>query len=755
MALRRPDACPCRSSSREWSTQQNGSYDINRQFGGQWYVAFNLLVDGSLAHSNLGYLNFFIAAQNMAIFIRRETTEEVVIEAFEVSAKNEDVLAAGALVRAFPGRAIAMNSQDFFENTFQTEFATFLERASSESIDAFASHSKKVNTAVSEIRDTVNPALIIQMLMSILEALGTCVSVSLTIKRMKDEVSWSNALEPWRRSPMWLVTRVAFQRTLHSIFGPEQGISHYKNFTASFLAKIVETATESPAVSVDFLQFLCAKLSRRILKLQNLKTLSSRLETTAEATLAYADRKIMSDLANIIRQTSSQIRLLPHTAQPTSLKLSLDASDSYLCKILDTPFDNQQVALPEFDCINRHVMTSHGLPAILPNRLPGLDCHLTLFDAEHWVREELQSWMSSSAATEARYSALAQVIQSYSKIALDACQSDCAQLFTMLLTVMDIWVVLDRLTTELYPLLKQYHPEVKPALFHALEVESAKDMRRLQRIEAHVNSRILVAEQRNPSMFCDPHKRGFAYRYFEGNAEMKEHLKTIKEQATMKARAKRTEWASMNQAYTNLMSEINASTCTMKEIWSRYEGTVTVHNDGNCRTCSLRQQAQQMRIEVFEFPLPENMVSARTAVFELDCPNGFAAWRDTTWMILRNLGSDTIKPVTVPYTVTLSMYPALAQERSGEHRRLTLASQSKSWLVAHYREMKFPCTVEDVCKPNGLIYEFYDSELDLLTNYIEQEPTFEHHCALKFSSVSQRHSLLPFVNSTKHTPNGS
>lgn len=700
-----------------------------------------------------GYLTFFIAAQNAAIIVRRSTENEVIIEAFEASARNEEVLAAATLLRSFPSCAVTMKAHDFFERPFQFELASLLERMSSERLKPFAAKSRKAGVEVEEIRDTTDPQLVTQMLMTHFEALGKRISVPPTYKRTKDEVSWNKVMEPWRRSPMWLVIRVGLQRALGHIFGLELGLTHYKNFMIWFLTKIVRAATTSPSIPAYVLQFLCAKLSRRILKVQKSGSLSRDSTETAELVLTNASAKLESGWTKIKHDTNRHVTQLPRTAQPTSLKLSLHASSTFLSHVLDKPLVSQESRMSELPCHSRHKINSAGLPEVETVSLV-LDQYVCLHDVEEWTRVQMESWRTSSSSTDERCSALKALIDSYSEAALKTYQGDCTQLSMMILTIMDIWVTLDQCTVELYPLLLQFDPEVKPDLLYALEVERVQDMHRMHRIEAYIEYRInLSRPMRNPSIFSKPSPQSFATNYFQSSWKMQQHLALIHERTAEETRQKRDEWASLDMTYRGLLNQSESLSCSTKRVWSySTDEYVSEHDDRNCRKCYLKTQAERMNITVYEAPLPTNLVQARTAIFELRCPEGFAAWRDSTWMILQDLGSDS-RLIEQECYITLSRYQALQDERSGPSRRLTIASEAKPFVVSHYRIKPFPCGVDDVCKPNGLVYEMYDDEKSSFTRAFTEASSFMHHCVVQFPSESQRRLLLPVVNATTHTSN--
>ncbi|KAI9047595.1 hypothetical protein LZ554_008308 [Drepanopeziza brunnea f. sp. 'monogermtubi'] len=181
------------------------------------------------------FLLLHVAEQNAALIIRCQKEdahgEEIIFEAFEASPVSEDVLAAeGALQWDFPGNAVAIPLDTFNDPKFQEELATFLEKASVESIKRFAARAKKAGSSAYESRGTVDPSLVTQMLMSLLAEIGgRRVFPTLLRKHVRDDVLWENGSEkPWRRSPFWLALRVSIHRYLSQSKDSGIGRAQYK-----------------------------------------------------------------------------------------------------------------------------------------------------------------------------------------------------------------------------------------------------------------------------------------------------------------------------------------------------------------------------------------------------------------------------------------------------------------------------------------------------------------------------------------------
>lgn len=91
----------------------------------------------------------------------------------------------------------------------------FLEQASIESLQTFAAQVRKAGVPVVETRATVDSALITQMLISLLEALGSFYDAPKLRKRVRDDANIVNAKLPWRRLPLWLMLKVSIHRYLN------------------------------------------------------------------------------------------------------------------------------------------------------------------------------------------------------------------------------------------------------------------------------------------------------------------------------------------------------------------------------------------------------------------------------------------------------------------------------------------------------------------------------------------------------------
>ena len=158
-------------------------------------------------------------------------TGAVVFEAFEISPPSAEVLASeGALVCDFPDCSAQMSLDEFLKPSFQNALADFLEKGSTEPLRCFQALVTKAHTPVVESRDTGNPGLITQLLIPILESIGSSgdEDAPRLRKRVRDDANIEAAELPWRRLPLWIALRVGIQRQLQLSLGNEAGRAYYK-----------------------------------------------------------------------------------------------------------------------------------------------------------------------------------------------------------------------------------------------------------------------------------------------------------------------------------------------------------------------------------------------------------------------------------------------------------------------------------------------------------------------------------------------
>ncbi|KAI1947456.1 hypothetical protein LOZ57_003184 [Ophidiomyces ophidiicola] len=688
-----------------------------------------------------------ITEQNAGLIVWRQTNEtrgdHVLFEAFEASAISEKVLAAeNALLWDFPGEAIAMPYTEFARATFQDSFAGFLEQASTESIKRFTARAAKAGSSPIEDRDTVNPALIAQVLMTLLEANGTRVFPVLLRKRVRDDVCWASGAEkPWRRSAFWLVIRVCLERYFCSTCGEEIGRLRYKSLLCTLLSSLIDDSFDS--ISVESLTLLKGKLARRLAKLQidgknlpaNMKVVYEELlgETAArcQKSLQHATEHIEHVWSNLKARMKRPIPQLPLHADKESVTLSLPNSKQYLQKVME----NHRLL--------RKSSKYRGKCEALSKFITSGDNYFSKFATRYYALSDLEesnvklSSGDSPGQENERCTEIASRIEHYLKEVSDAYDNSPEQKSVMILSVLRLWMAMDQCAVALFGLLKDFHPAIAPAALDVLQLPMLADMLELRVLQGYLRDRCDKASHR--TIFDEPTKGCFAERYYDESTESVQlrslHLE-IELQAQSDLKKKEAEWRKLSDDFEQLEREIAESSC----VFSTLDSEELVHDVKQCRKCFLQRNSRRMKIGVHEYPLPSSPSEVKAVIFELACPASFKAYRNATWRLICAVGAlsqtQSFKP-----ELLLDDYSQLQKYMCRDSYDICLASKTKSFLRTHYNGMRFPISLDGVCLPNGLRLSYFDVRSEMWVSRHPQALSFARHFTMYLPRTSPFSSI--------------
>lgn len=247
-----------------------------------------------------------------------------------------------ALLWSFPGRASQIPLNIFNQPDFQESLADFLEKASMDALSRFTSKTRKANVDITEVRDTTDPALVTQMLMPLLDTLGSPVQVPLLQKRVRDDASIDESLLPWRRHPFWLILRVAAQRQLCLDINDLEGRALYKMLVVINLTQLMIEC--SGKLRPEMTLLLRSKICRRLAKLELEKAQQEDGSIYHEffkaagawlkSAIGFVTKQINLAWDSFKAKTMRRVERLPAFASPGDLRLSLPASGEYLDNLL-------------------------------------------------------------------------------------------------------------------------------------------------------------------------------------------------------------------------------------------------------------------------------------------------------------------------------------------------------------------------------------------------------------------------------------
>ncbi|KAJ4298924.1 hypothetical protein N0V90_004167 [Kalmusia sp. IMI 367209] len=686
-------------------------------------------------------LILYVTEQNAALLIYKDSGGSgdgpLIFEAFEASAVSEKILAAtSALQWDFPGRAVSIPSTVYRARCFQDSLAAFIEQASIESVKQFAAVTYKAAAPMPEIRDTTDPSLITGLLMTILEANGAKVDVPLLQKRVRDTVCFKDAFKPWIRSPFYLVIRVATQRHLYKIMGPNIGYLYYKIIMALFVSHLLNDCYDSIPHEASF--FLMQKLGRRLAKIEqhiscNQDVLFSNLRDKFKKILGNAKAFLERQWKLYQERTRRVIRPLQRYVNTPELTLQLPFSGQMLNQIaFGGPWGLPTQALQPIQLLEQY--ESSGARTKPFSAIA--DRYIKLASKVEENITPVKAMSFDRKTWEIHCCSLARTIMSYTSITGNSFDGYPELKSLFLLDVMELWAEMDRHATVGFPLLKSYHPGFDADILDSLEILHLKDMKRVQDVQDYIRHRCRGwIGSGSKTIFDSPKEDSFAvvfYDSFGDSIGLKDIRKQIQAEAARARKAKEEEWRKLSQQHEQLMKQIAESTCPYV-YEEQPDGTFErVHKKG-CEKHRYKWEAKQIKIKVFEEPLQEYEPAAKAAVFEIRCPQPFAAYRDATWLLLATFGHPPVQPCeNVPI---LRFYSGVSHYIKPMKTQVTLGSKTKSHLDCHYSESGFPVALHLICRPCGLKLDYYDTVSQSWTKR-EERASFSRHTPLMLSPSS-------------------
>ncbi|KLU92347.1 hypothetical protein MAPG_11293 [Magnaporthiopsis poae ATCC 64411] len=679
-----------------------------------------------------------LQTQNAALLFWAERNsngkEDIIIEAFEASPTTTAVLAAPrALEWSFPGRSCRLASADFHEPCFQQCLANFLEQASMESLRALKAQAIKADRLLAEDRDTSDPALVTEMLMSILEAVGEARQPPPLWKHVRDDVNLHDSNEPWRRLPFWLVLRVAARRQLVLVLGEADGRFAYKCLMAVLFARLLKDS--AGALPPDLVITLRGKLCRRMAKLEmdlkqvrplsvaNCRAHFDSIRNLVQSAIEGATGQVEKAWEYFKRKTTLVTPRLPKHANEGALHLSLPNSGPHMDGLLVRQAP-PRVAPPSLE---------------LPSPLDTAIQRAQDFTDKAFHLAAIESCQEaprmSHLSAEAQCGHLAELIDRLFSSTGALYDGDPVQQSCRALAVFYRWTQLDKAAIMACPLLEDYAPAFKPEMLDALQLPDMCDMHRLREMQTYLHSR--HSKARLGSIFQEVvDMESLAVRYVSRSVAAQAHGAHVQAVSDSGKQAKEREWANLCREYDMHTSGFSTGTCRCSYI----DGQRDVRG---CKRCWHGRIRKRLKIQVFEEHLPDREPARSTVLFELVIPAHLAIYRDTTWRILTTLTHPSRPGVCEKPRKMLSETP-LWQHSSRRKQKLTLASPIKCFIDTHYKFSSGKVAVEDVILPLGAKFELYDQDAEIWVKDLAETLTLQHLCGVNVPRAL-RSTVLPAV----------
>ena len=523
----------------------------------------------------------YVAAQNAAIILRRPSDDQTIItlESFEVYPPAEVVTRTeGKLRIVYP--SVGRLSIPIDPNACESLSQFVSSYALNPMPDAQVENSNRTQNT----QDPPSPKYITELLTGIMRAMSETPDAMLAqtvyvSKRINDHVLCERDSEaPWRRSPLWLIIRVALQTTLCE--WDVEGCASFKSFMLYALSSILHTALllNQP----DHLLFVMnAKLARRFCKMPD----GSRDRCFAMDSAATVNKMVADELENrwvtIQKRTTRQVEWPVPTKQETidGAHIDLLASIRYLEVIkgrdaFQPRTKSKEFVVPGGDQYATRDLVSPPDLTNLPS--PPLERTIRLYDFEQWVVR--QGGFSTVDMLE-----LAGALNSYIHAALPHYKGNPERLSVAFLTMVEMWIGIDKKVIEWKPHLNNYTPDIPSNVLEPLLLPRRDQMERLSKAELYLEERHEAAQSQSAIFYDTADSDSFANWFVNQSRPLQATLQEIKEEARRDHEEKLAEMTKINDRYTDLKRQIDAAFCTFRQTWTRW-GWQREHP--NCNKCA-------------------------------------------------------------------------------------------------------------------------------------------------------------------------
>ncbi|KAF2969305.1 hypothetical protein GQX73_g4245 [Xylaria multiplex] len=614
----------------------------------------------------------YIREQNAGVLISRHS-HRVFFEVFEVSPSNQVTMTTrGRLRRSFPGASVVLEESDFQQPQFQEAIAHTLADMSRHPVEAMQPKVEKAKNTMIEDRDTNHPGMISELLIGFLKSIGKAVECPIIAKNMRDDVLWDDSKLPWRRSPSWLVVRVALQLNFSRKPTPMTPDTLYKEAILFILSYTLTVATQQ-SLSSEALYSMSAKIARRLLKIG--PAVDVRVLRHVQDAMKSAHAKLSERWSIVQKQDAPAIDVTKFS--------DLDFITDCYVPILELDNHIKWMGVRRQEQILGNFEPPSTLMVFLPHVLPRLpptfanesesDAIANLKAFETWVALYCREWIKNDRYTPCEE--LSSLIATYHNLALPYYSKNPEALSSMLLTIFELWVACDDAAVKLCSLLGEYDPGIPYDVLQNLLLPFKSQMQRLHRVEQYLLDRSFSARFKPTSLY-----------YYLDNSEC-------------------------FPKYDDLMTLSNRLEC--EDEYVLVDQVYELKHKASCKKCKYANEAANLEIRIHEWPLPRDNMKAKSVVFELCIPSFFQSWRQATFYVLWDVvGMRYSKESTPSSQYTLADDPHLRRNQSYSSR-IGLLSGTKPQVATHRREQSVSTATDtSVCVNNGLNYRYFDSKVN-------------------------------------------
>ena len=400
---------------------------------------------------------------------------------------------------------------------------------------------------------------------------------------------------PWRRSPIWLVIRVALQTTMHER-QTDQRIG-YKAFILHIFSCLLELSLNRQPDHL--LSVMNARLGRRICKAPE----TTYMRCVAWGSAVRVNRMTAAELEKRWRriqcETTRDISWNAPTDQDliSAAHVRLDMSAPYLKEVQareqsfnqqsgqesawKTPGGNEYAIRP----VDLNHCNSALPPKLTKISSVPLERTIYLYDFECWVSQQLPAVQNGLNMLD-----LQVAFTEYQCTAFKHYKDDPERMSVAFLTLFEIWVAIDRMITAWQPELLEYSPEIPENVLECLLLPRCDQMKRLSCVETYLTDRHRRSHGESSIFYNTTNPNSFVNWFVNRSASMQGLRHKMKDDAERQKRAKQEEIESTNAKYQRLRCKVEQKTCDKR----LDHGNVWEHSP-SCEKCKLEKELKALR----------------------------------------------------------------------------------------------------------------------------------------------------------------
>ncbi|KAF8123207.1 hypothetical protein EV363DRAFT_1357363, partial [Boletus edulis] len=282
--------------------------------------------------------------------------------------------------------------------------------------------------------------------------------------------------------------------------------------------------------------------------------------------------------------------------------------------------------------------------------------HVALYDVEFAVEQGIDAWVDDVTNVAEACVKLDVLADRYYCDALKMYANNPEQLSIMLLTTIELWIALDKLVLKEIPMLKDYNSDISAVPLANLLLRKSTSIGRLRRARQYLSRRHSRTDTKSSIFSQATSEETFAVRYYNQSSSLQELKGQIEEAALQEIDKKTEELKRANEQHAKVKLRADGIHHAYATLGA------TKRHAPNCRKCNLEGKLNSMKLEVYEWPLPDDDLRAAIVV----------TWRSTMFRLLVSLSKSHRPRGKRPFLLSdyHALQPYFSSSRPVEHRTL-------------------------------------------------------------------------------------